>query len=176
VWGEWLGNARHGRVHNVVRGQEVREGEVADRWGPWASESELTNRQSALTGRTHRAARGSERGSEGIGADKLAPSTEREGGGERVGVADADRWVPPISRSGRARVLAGLDWVEWAEFGFPIFLEFPNAFLLIFTMEFKSNSNLIQIQIIQTCASNKRIIKAQHDATFHDSHRFCYIK
>jgi hypothetical protein len=29
-----------------------------------------------------------------------------------------------------------------------------------------------QIKIIQTCASNQRIIKAQHDATIHDSHSF----
>jgi hypothetical protein len=26
--------------------------------------------------------------------------------------------------------------------------------------------------IIHTCASNKRIVLAQHDATFHDSHMF----
>jgi hypothetical protein len=54
--GEWLGNALHGYVHTRVHGQEVREGEVADRWGPWASKSELANGRSALTGRTHRAA------------------------------------------------------------------------------------------------------------------------
>ena len=33
--GEWLGNTWCGRVHGGERGREVREGEVADRWGPW---------------------------------------------------------------------------------------------------------------------------------------------
>jgi hypothetical protein len=50
--GEWLGNARRGRVHAGERGREVREGEVADRWGPQASESELANERSALSGPT----------------------------------------------------------------------------------------------------------------------------
>ena len=40
------------RVHDKVHGWEVREGEVADMWGPRASESELANGQSALTGQT----------------------------------------------------------------------------------------------------------------------------
>jgi hypothetical protein len=39
---------------------------------------------------------------------------------------------------------------------FLFFLEFPNAFLFIFSMDFNSNSTTIQIQIIQTCASNKK--------------------
>jgi hypothetical protein len=55
--GEWPGNARHGRVHGGVRGREIREREEADRWGPKASESVLANERSALTGRTHQAAR-----------------------------------------------------------------------------------------------------------------------
>jgi hypothetical protein len=41
AWREWPGNARCGRVHGGVCVQEVRVGEVVDRWGPWASESEL---------------------------------------------------------------------------------------------------------------------------------------
>jgi hypothetical protein len=47
--GEWLGNARHGRVHGGERGQEVREGEVADRRDPQASEGERANGRSVLT-------------------------------------------------------------------------------------------------------------------------------
>jgi hypothetical protein len=41
--GEWTGNVRRGRVHRGVRGREVREGQVADKWGPRASESGLAN-------------------------------------------------------------------------------------------------------------------------------------
>jgi energy-converting hydrogenase Eha subunit G len=63
-----------------------------------------------------------------------------------VGAANADRWVPPFRQSGRARGLAGLGWAEWAECGFSIFWNFPKAFLFIFSMDFKSNSNPIQIQ------------------------------
>jgi pyridoxine/pyridoxamine 5'-phosphate oxidase len=48
--GEWPRNTRRGRVHGGVRGREVREGEVADRWGSRASESKLANWQSALLG------------------------------------------------------------------------------------------------------------------------------
>jgi hypothetical protein len=48
----WPGNARCGRVHGGEHGREVREGEVADRWGPRASEG--ADEWSALTGRTHR--------------------------------------------------------------------------------------------------------------------------
>jgi hypothetical protein len=70
--GEWPGNARRGRVNGGVRGREVREGDEANRWGPWASESVLTNEQSALTGRTHRTTRESGHGREEIGADKPA--------------------------------------------------------------------------------------------------------
>jgi hypothetical protein len=55
------------------------------------------------------------------------------------------------------RDLTGLDWAD-GQIGVFLFMEFQNAFLFIFSMEFKSNSNPIQIQIIQTCASNKRII------------------
>jgi hypothetical protein len=35
--GEWPRNARRGHIHGGQRGQEVREGEVADRWGPRAN-------------------------------------------------------------------------------------------------------------------------------------------
>jgi hypothetical protein len=154
--GRWSGNARHGRVHDEVRGREVRDGELADGWGPRASERALVNEQSALKGRTHRTARGSGRASEETGADTVAPPNNgRERG--RAGATGADRRVPPVRRSG-ARGLAGSNWAERAEIGFSIFLEFSNAFLFIFSMEFNSNSTTIQIQIIQTCASNKRLI------------------
>jgi hypothetical protein len=55
--------------------------------------------------------------------------------------AAADRWCPPVRRSGRARGLAGLSWVEWAQFSFSFSLEFLMPFLFIFYMDFKSNSN-----------------------------------
>jgi hypothetical protein len=48
------------------------------------------NEQSALTGWTHRAARGNRRASKGTSVDKLAPlSSGRERGRERAGAADA---------------------------------------------------------------------------------------
>ena len=68
--GRWLGNARRGHVLGGVCGREVREAKGADEWGPWASERELTNGWSPLTGRTHQTARGNGRASEG----KLAPT------------------------------------------------------------------------------------------------------
>ena len=71
--GEWPGNARRGRVHNGVHGREVRDGEVADRWGPRGSESGLTNGRSALIGRTHRAARENGHAREETGDDNPAP-------------------------------------------------------------------------------------------------------
>jgi hypothetical protein len=77
--GKWPRNARRGRVHGRVHGREVSEGEEADRWGPQASVSRLANGQSALIGRTHRAARGSGRTREEPGAYKLEPpSSGRE--------------------------------------------------------------------------------------------------
>jgi hypothetical protein len=56
AWGSGR-DAQRGCVHDGDRGREVREREVADRWGLRASESKLANGRSALTGRTHRAAR-----------------------------------------------------------------------------------------------------------------------
>jgi hypothetical protein len=121
--GEWLGNALHGYVHTRVHGQEVREGEVADRWGPWASKSELANGRSALTGRTHRTARGSGRVSEETGADKMAPpGSGRERGRERAGADGADRRVPPVRRSRHALTV----WLGW------VGLNGPNLVFLFF--------------------------------------------
>jgi hypothetical protein len=96
-----------------VREREVREGEEADRWGPRASEGTCANGWSALTERSHRAERGSERVRERTSADKLAPS---DSGRERARVcADAvvaDMWDPPVWQRGRVCGLAGLGWAE----------------------------------------------------------------
>jgi hypothetical protein len=155
--GRWPGNARRGRVSVGVRGREVREGEVADRWGPRASERALANGRSVLTGRTHQIARGSGRASEETGDDMVAPpgsGREREGAWTWLALTGGSHLPDGVGVRGLARS----DWSERAEFSFSIFLEFPNGFLFIFSMEFNSNSTTIQIQIIQICASNKRII------------------
>jgi hypothetical protein len=138
--GRWSGNARHGRVHGEVRGREVRDGELADGWGPRASERALVNGRSALKGRTHRTARGSGRASEETGADTVAPPNngrEREGERARLALTGGSH----LSGGAGARGLAGSNWAERAEISFSIFLEFPNTFLFIFSMEFNSNSN-----------------------------------
>jgi hypothetical protein len=104
AWGEWPGNARHGRIHGGVHGQDVRNGEEDDRWGTRASEGEHANGRSALTGRTHRAERGSERAREETGTNKPAPPGRGRGGASAcVDAVVADRWDPPVRRSGRAR-------------------------------------------------------------------------
>jgi hypothetical protein len=71
--GEWLRNACRGRVHGGEHEREVREGEVADRWGPRVSEGAYVNGRSTLTKRTHWAERGNKRVRERIGADRLVP-------------------------------------------------------------------------------------------------------
>jgi hypothetical protein len=79
--GEWPRNACHGRIHDGERGRVVREGDLADRWGPQASECEHANGRSALIERAHRAERGSERVRERTDGDKPAPpGSERERG------------------------------------------------------------------------------------------------
>jgi hypothetical protein len=86
-----------------VHGREIREGEVADRWGPRASEGAYANGRAGLTVRAHRAERGSERAREELGTDMLAPaSSGRERGRARTW-AVAERWDPPMRRSGHAR-------------------------------------------------------------------------
>jgi hypothetical protein len=55
--GEWPRKVRCRRVHGGKHGRKVREGEVANRWGPRASKGKLVNGRSALTGWTHRAPR-----------------------------------------------------------------------------------------------------------------------
>jgi hypothetical protein len=132
-------------------GREVREGEVANRWGPRANENELANKQPALIGRTHRAARGSERTSEGIGAESW-PHRQREREGECTSVAGVDRRVPPAGGAG-ARVA----WLGWIGLNGPnLVFPFSWNFQMLFFLFSPWNSNTIQIQIIQTCASNKK--------------------
>jgi hypothetical protein len=77
--GEWPRNARRGRVHGGEHGWEVREGEVADRWGPRVSEGAYANGRSTLTKWTHWVERGNERVRERIDADRLVlPGSGRE--------------------------------------------------------------------------------------------------
>jgi hypothetical protein len=63
---------------------------------------------------------------------------------------------------GRATAAGRAEWAEeggMAEFfGFPFYFRISNPFFFCFSL-LNSNSNMlqIQIQIIQTCASNKRI-------------------
>jgi hypothetical protein len=108
---EWPGNARHGRIHGAERGREVRDGEVADRWGPRVSEGANVNGRSVLTEQAHWADRVNERMRKRIGADRLVPpGSGRDRGREHADVVDADMWDPPVRRRGRARGLAGLVW------------------------------------------------------------------
>jgi hypothetical protein len=138
----WPGNARRGHVHDGVRGREVREGEVADGWGLWASERGLMNGRLALTGQTHQTARESGRASEGTGGDKLVPPGRgREHARERETVATGG-----VHLSADAGALA---WPGWARLGclgqnkFFYLLEFPNAFSFYFLygIQFKCNHN-----------------------------------
>jgi hypothetical protein len=85
-------------------GGRLGKGEVADRWGPQTNEGERANGQSALTGRSHRAASESEHVRGRVGADRLAPpSSRRKRGRESAGTVVADRWGPPVRRRERAR-------------------------------------------------------------------------
>jgi hypothetical protein len=175
---EWTGNVRRGRVHEGVRGREVREGEVTDRWGSRASEGEHANGRSALIGRTHRAARGSGCEHEGIGADYPAPpgrGRERERERERGRGPSLIGGTHLLGVAG-ARGLAGLDQAKWDEISFSFSRDFQNAFIFIFSMDLKSNSNQIQIQTISNMCIKQKNNLAHHDTTFHDSHWFCYNK
>ena len=101
------------------------------------------------------------------GADEAAP-LDREGESEceKAG-RDADKWGPPISGRRRARGGGQLGWMrQKAEegwqlgfFGFPFCFLISNPFFFCFSpLNSNSNKLKIQIQIIQTCALNKRII------------------
>jgi hypothetical protein len=109
--GEWPRNARSGRAHNRERRWEVREGEVADRWGPRVSEGAYANGRSVLTERSHRVERGNEHVRERIDTNRLVPpGSGRVRGRERVDAVVAERWDSPIRRRGHTRGLARLDW------------------------------------------------------------------
>ena len=103
--GEWPRNARRGRIHDGERGRVVREGELADRWGPQASECDHANGRSTLTERAHLAERGSERVRERTDGDKRPHRAA--GGREGAGAVVADRWDPPVRRRGRGRARSG---------------------------------------------------------------------
>jgi hypothetical protein len=87
---------------------------------------------------------------------QVGPTGQRERARERE-----RRWRQVGSTCRRTRVrshgLAGPDWAVWAKTSFSIFWNFQMLFLFIFSMEFNSNATTIQIQIIQTYSSNKRI-------------------
>jgi hypothetical protein len=144
---EWVhvlerGRARGGgqetRVHVEECGREVREGEVADRWGQRASEGAYANRRSTLTERAHRTEGGSKHVRERTGADKPAPPRN---GRERARTrAIADRWDPPVKRRGRARGLAGLGRNAFSFFS-EFIKDFSFYFLYGFQIKFKPNSN-----------------------------------
>jgi hypothetical protein len=84
--GEWPGHACHGRVHSGERGWEVREGEVADRWGLQASKGERANGRSTLTERAHREAGENGHVRERIDADRSVHRAAGGRGGERARV------------------------------------------------------------------------------------------
>ena len=138
--GEWPENMCRGRIHNEERVQEVRKGEMADRWGPRGSEGKHTNGRSALTEQAHRTERGSEREHERTDADKPAPP----GSGMAY-------------QATRARCAAWLVWIgpNWAEFAFLFSPNFLKAFLFIFSYGIQIK---FKFKLIQTCASNKIII------------------
>jgi hypothetical protein len=75
---------------------------------------------------------------------------ERECACEKTG---ANRWSPLVRWRGRARGPAGLDWAELGRNWFSLFLRISNCLFFLFYLV-----NSIQIQIIQTGASNQRII------------------
>jgi hypothetical protein len=63
--------------------------------------------------------------------------------------------VGPTYEAKRARA-RGLDWALWAKIGFSFSREFLNAFIFIFSMDFKSSLNQIQIQTISNmCIKQK---------------------
>jgi hypothetical protein len=119
---------------------------------------EIAGEGSDLKGRARESARGCAQARNG--ADGAVP-LGREGEGEGAGHG-ADRWGPPVSGRAGER-LAGLsgpkgwDGGTLGFFSFFFYSEFPNSFPFCFSL-LDSNSNMLQIQIIQTCASNKRII------------------
>jgi hypothetical protein len=84
------------------------------------------------------------RAREGTGTDNPAPPGS---GKERAWTpAIVQRWDPPVTRSRSART----SWLGWTGLNgpksvFSFSREFLNAFIFIFSMDFKSHSNQIQI-------------------------------
>jgi hypothetical protein len=116
-----------GCIHDGESGREVREGVVADRRGPQASEGERANGRSTLIGRSHRATRENGCVRRLIDADRLDPlGSGRERGRDSVRAwtqAVADRWGLPVKRRRRPR----LGWAELGRVGcfwFSFSLEF----------------------------------------------------
>jgi hypothetical protein len=111
--GEWPENMCRGRIHNEERVQEVRKGEMADRWGPRGSEGKHTNGRSALTEQAHRTERGSERVHERTDADKPAPPGSGMERGRECGRGPSLTGGTHLSgNAGTVRGLASLDWAE----------------------------------------------------------------
>jgi hypothetical protein len=171
--GEWPRNARSGRAHNRERRWEVREGEVADRWGPRVSEGAYANGRSVLTERSHRVER------EGTstcvkGSTPIGWSHRAAGGleGERARTRSSLRGGTHLLGDAGTRV-AWLGWI--GPNGLKLVFLFPEIFKMLFFLFSLWISNQIQTKFkfkqFQTCTSNKRIIYAHHDATFHDSHK-----
>jgi hypothetical protein len=129
-----------------VRGLEVWEWEVADRWGPRESKGVYANGRSAMTEQAHRAERGSERGRKGTGADNPAPP----GSGRERAREHGRR--PSLNGgthlSGEAGAHARPSWAGLGLMGRNLFLFFQGIskcfyfyFLYGFKIKFKQNSN-----------------------------------
>jgi hypothetical protein len=78
----------------------------------------------------------------------------REGEGERASGARRQQVGPTCQRTWARARSSGSDGGTSGFFSFCFYSEFPNSFSFCFSL-FNSNSNMLQIQIIQTCASNK---------------------
>jgi hypothetical protein len=110
-----------------------------------------------LTKGPHGAARERERvhGRTVHGADEAGPQHKERLRRARGKLAPTGRpqWAEGARACGRGMSLTrgthlsgetgARGWLCWAKIAFPFFAEFPNAFIFIFSIEFKSNSNPI---------------------------------
>jgi hypothetical protein len=124
-----------------------------DRAGPPRSERERARRRTVHdtdeTGPQRRQREREQARARGNRQRQSGPTGQWKGDRARARTrAIADRWDPPAKRRGHTRGLARLGWASWAEFRFSFSPEFLKAFLFIFSMDFKSNSNPNQIQTI----------------------------
>jgi hypothetical protein len=132
-WGEWAGDVAELLI-------------MCARWSTAVAE------KTRLTGWAH-GAKAQARGRRHLALTRRAHIAERESG-ER-----GRRQLESTDRPHRAEGERERGRASWAELGrnlFSFFLNFEMYFLFIFSIEFNSNSTPIQIQIIQTCASNKK--------------------